>query len=115
MKKFILSAAALLILTSGFASAQATNARVRVVHASPDAPAVDITVNGNPVLEALPFREYSEYLSLPAGAYSFGIRVTGTSTVVATLPATPGDTAPEAVSKRTRRPDFRQTRGADIP
>jgi len=88
MKKFILSAAALLILTSGFASAQATNARVRVVHASPDAPAVDITVNGNPVLEALPFREYSEYLSLPAGAYSFGIRVTGTSTVVATLPAT---------------------------
>jgi hypothetical protein len=46
MKKFILSAAALLILTSGFASAQATNARIRVVHASPDAPAVDITVNG---------------------------------------------------------------------
>lgn len=88
MKKFILSAAALLILTSGFASAQATNARIRVVHASPDAPAVDITVNGGKVLENLPFREYSEYLSVPAGAYTFGINVTGTSTTVATLPAT---------------------------
>lgn len=88
MKKFLLSAAVLLILTSGFASAQATNARIRVVHASPDAPAVDITVNGAKVLENLPFREYSEYLSVPAGAYSFGINVTGTSTTVATLPAT---------------------------
>jgi hypothetical protein len=88
MKKFILSAAALLILTSGFAAAQATNARIRVVHASPDAPAVDITVNGNPVLEALPFREYSEYLALPAGSYTFGIRITGTETVIANLPAT---------------------------
>lgn len=88
MKKFLLSAAALLILTSGFASAQATNARIRVVHASPDAPAVDITVNGGKVLENLPFRQYSEYLSVPAGAYTFGINVTGTDTVVATLPAT---------------------------
>lgn len=88
MKNFLLSAAALLILTSGFAAAQSTNARIRVVHASPDAPNVDITVNGAPVLENLPFREYSEYLSVPAGAYSFGIRVTGTTTTVATLPAT---------------------------
>jgi hypothetical protein len=88
MKKFLLSAAALLVLSAGLASAQATNARIRVVHASPDAPAVDITVNGAKVLENLPFREYSEYLSVPAGAYTFGINVTGTTTTVATLPAT---------------------------
>lgn len=87
MRKFILSAAALLILTGGFASAQVANARIRVVHASPDAPAVDITVNGARVLENLPYREYSEYLSVPPGAYTFGINVTGATTTVATLPA----------------------------
>lgn len=87
MKQFLLSAAAVLMLTTGL-FAQASNARIRVVHASPDAPAVDITVNGAKVLENLPFREYSEYISVPAGAYTFGINVTGTSTTVATLPAT---------------------------
>ena len=65
--------------------AQGAGARVRIVHASPDAPAVDIYVNGNIVLENLPFREYSEYLSLPVGTYTVEIKVTGTNTVVKQL------------------------------
>jgi hypothetical protein len=88
MKKIVLFAAAAMLLATTLVSAQATNARVRVVHASPDAPAVDIFVNGGKVLENLPYREYSEYLALPAGSYSFDIKVTGTDTVVKNVPAT---------------------------
>jgi hypothetical protein len=58
-----------------------------VVHASPDAPAVDVLVDGTKVLENLPFREYSEYLALPAGSHEIRVNVTGTTTTV--LQATP--------------------------
>jgi len=85
MKKPSLQAAALLMAS---VAAFAADGRVRVVHASPDAPAVDIYVNGGMVLENLPFREYSEYLALPAGSYSVDIRVTGTMTTVKTVPIT---------------------------
>lgn len=82
--KQVLCAVAALWLAAGTASAQ-QGAGVRIVHASPDAPAVDIYVNGAKVLENLPFREYSEYLTLPAGTYTVEIKVTGTNTVVKQL------------------------------
>ena len=44
-----------------------TNARVRVAHLSPDAPAVDVWVDGSRVLENVPFKAFSSYLELPAG------------------------------------------------
>lgn len=41
-----------------------------MVHASPDAPAVDVAVKGGPVLFAgLPFPRASAYASVPAGTY----------------------------------------------
>lgn len=88
MKKFLLLGMSVLALSSTLAFGQATSARVRVVHASPDAPAVDILVNNGKVLENLPFREYSEYLALPGGSYEFKINVTGTETTVKTVNAT---------------------------
>jgi hypothetical protein len=69
------------------ATAQMTNGRLRVVHASPDAPAVDVLVDGVRVLENLPYREYSEYLPIPAGTHEVRVNVTGTNTTV--LQATP--------------------------
>jgi|DewCreStandDraft_4_1066084.scaffolds.fasta_scaffold22895_2 hypothetical protein len=84
MKRLLLVCATVLAV-AGLAMAQSSGARVRIVHASPDAPAVDIYVNGGMVLENLPFREYSEYLSLPAGNYTVEIKVTGTNTVVKQL------------------------------
>jgi len=84
MKRLLLVCATVLAV-AGLAMAQDSGARVRIVHASPDAPAVDIYVNGGMVLENLPFREYSEYLSLPAGTYTVEIKVTGTNTVVKQL------------------------------
>lgn len=59
-----------------------TSGRIRVLHGSPDAPAVDILVNGTVVIEALPYREYTEYLPVPAGAQEIRVNVTGTTTTV---------------------------------
>lgn len=54
-----------------------TPARVRVLHASPDAPNVDVYVNENRVLQNFPFKEVSDYLSLPAGKYQIDIYPAG--------------------------------------
>lgn len=88
MKKLLVCAFALSAMTVSLSWAQSSSARVRVVHASPDAPAVDILINNGKVLENLPYREYSEYLPLPSGSYEFKINVTGTETTVTTVNAT---------------------------
>ncbi|KHG64442.1 cell wall anchor [Thermus sp. 2.9] len=62
-------------------------ARVRVVHASPDAPAVDVAVKAGPVLfQNLPFPRASQYLVVAAGRYDLEVRVAGTTTVALELP-----------------------------
>jgi hypothetical protein len=62
-------------------------ARVRVVHASPDAPAVDVAVAGGDVLiEDLAFPAASDYLEVPAGSYDLEVRPTGTTEVALDLP-----------------------------
>ena len=78
---------ALMCLGAVSALAQTTSGRVRVLHASPDAPAVDVLVDGAKVIEGLPFKEYTEYLALPAGSHEIRVNVSGTSTTV--LNATP--------------------------
>ncbi len=45
-------------------------ARVRVVHNSPDAPAVDVWVNGGVAFANLPFAAVSDYAALPPGTYN---------------------------------------------
>jgi hypothetical protein len=82
MKKSLLFGMTLALAGAALLPAQTQAARIRVVHASPDAPGVDILVNGARVIENLPFREYTEYLSVPAGTYSIQVNVTGTSTTV---------------------------------
>lgn len=62
-------------------------AHVRVVHSSPDAPAVDIAVAGGPVLFSdLAFKEWSDYLPVDAGTYDLEVRVAGTDTVALEIP-----------------------------
>ena len=62
-------------------------ARVRIIHASPDAPAVDVAVKGGDVLvENLAFPDASDYLSVPAASYDLEIRPTGTTDVALDLP-----------------------------
>jgi len=70
---------ALSVSTAAFA---ADETRVRVLHASPDAPAVDIYLD-NQMVDALtnvPFGTLSGYLAVPAGAHNVKVYATGTST-----------------------------------
>jgi hypothetical protein len=63
-------------------------ARIRFIHASPDAPAVDIAVsNGGPVLFAdIEFGESGGYIEVPGGIYDLEARVAGTDTVALSVP-----------------------------
>ena len=51
----------------------------RLVHASPDAPAVDIYVNDGetPIIENVSFGQATDYVSLPAGTYTVDVRPAG--------------------------------------
>lgn len=68
--------------------APAATAQLRVVHASPDAPNVDVLVDGAAVLTDVPFTGASGYLAVPSGARSLEVRATGTETVVIDQDAT---------------------------
>lgn len=56
-----------------------SEASLRVIHASPDTPAVDVYVQGDttPVIAALPYLESSDYLSVPPGSYTLEVRAAG--------------------------------------
>jgi len=63
------------------------NARVRFVHTSPNAPAVDIAVTNGPVLFAgVDYTEIGDYLTLAPGTVDLEVRVADTETVVLELP-----------------------------
>lgn len=70
------------------AFAQSGTAKVRVIHASPDAPAVDVFVNGNRALTNVPFFTASDYLDLPAGSYRVQVAPTGQDASAAVIDAT---------------------------
>lgn len=64
-----------------------TNARIRFVHASPNAPAVDIALAGGSVLfPNVSFSNSGGYITVPGGSYDLEVRLAGTSTVVLPLP-----------------------------
>jgi uncharacterized protein DUF4397 len=57
-------------------------ARVRVVHASPDAPEVDVLLDDAEVLGDVPYRTASNYLGVPAGDHNLKVNAAGTATTV---------------------------------
>lgn len=72
------------------ADAQSATGRVRIMHASPDTPAVDIFVDGQKAVTALAFPNATPYVSLPAGGHNVKVFVspsdgTGTPALEATL------------------------------
>jgi hypothetical protein len=83
MKKLTLALAAFVVSSASlWAQAAPNQARIRVVHASADAPAVDVYANGAIVVEALPFKGASGYLTITPGSYNIQVRVAGTQTTV---------------------------------
>jgi len=55
------------------------NPRLRALHASPNAPAVDIYIDGTLTIPNLAFGQVSDYLAVPAGNHSVRIFPAGTS------------------------------------
>jgi hypothetical protein len=76
-------------LTDTISKPATGNASIRFVNLSPDAPAVDLVVEGGAVL--VPNRSYKGYSSfLPIAGettYTFEVHQAGTATVLATLPS----------------------------
>lgn len=56
--------------------------KVRVAHLSPDAPAVDVWVDGAKVLTNVPFKAVSVYLDVPSGMRNVKVTPAGTTTPV---------------------------------
>lgn len=76
-----------LVLQDNNAPPPAGQAKVRFVHASPDAPAVDIAVQGGPVLfRNVAFRGVGDYAAVPAGTYTLEVRPAGQAAAVLTVP-----------------------------
>lgn len=62
--------------------APVATADVRVVHASPDAPNVDVLVDNSVALSNVAYRAASAYLDVPSGTRNLKVRAAGTSNVV---------------------------------
>ena len=75
-----------LVIEDDLSAPASGNAHVRFIHLSPDAPAVDIAVDGGAVVfPDVTFKEYSDFTPLPAGSYDLEVRVAGTTTVALDL------------------------------
>lgn len=77
---FSLLIAGAALFTSACGSSGKSN--LRVVHASPDAPNVDVVVNGKTVLTNVAYESASNYLSVTDGSQHIQVRPTGTTTNV---------------------------------
>lgn len=53
---------------------------LRLLHAAPNAPNVDVYVNNNRLLQNLSYKEFSRYLALPAGNYNIKVYPAGQKT-----------------------------------
>lgn len=50
---------------------------IRILHASPDAPPVDVYANGNPIARNLSYRNFTEYLPVVPGKYEVKVYPAG--------------------------------------
>jgi hypothetical protein len=69
--------AAVMAIPSFAAADSHENAKVRVGHFSPDAPAVDVYAGDDAILTDVPFGVLSEYLEVPGGTYSIAVVAAG--------------------------------------
>lgn len=60
---------------------------LRLVHLSPDAPAVDLyTEDGKMLFEEITYKSYTPYIPLPPGVHSFRVKISGTDKTVLKVP-----------------------------
>jgi len=65
---------------------------IRLLHAAPNAPAVDIYANGSPIARNLSYRRFTEYLAVPGGNYNISVFPAGRTTnpILSTTISIPG-------------------------
>jgi Domain of unknown function (DUF4397) len=76
----VLAVAALTLTTAPFAHAQRTAGNagwLRVVHASPDAPAVDIWFDDQPLLTGVDYAQFNNYVEVPGGNHRLTLAPAG--------------------------------------
>ena len=71
-----------LAVQKDIATAPTGKTALRVWHLSPDAPRVDVYVNGKKTLSKVPYKAASAYLTLAPGRYRLQVNVAGTKTAV---------------------------------
>jgi hypothetical protein len=74
--------AGLLVFGLGCGDSSKGTAELRVVHASPDAPNVDVYLNNNKILTDVPYETASTYLPETPGSANVQVDPTGTTTAV---------------------------------
>lgn len=82
MRRFVLALVAMLMVAVAAVpfSARAQEQQrslVRVIHAVPDAPPMDVYIDGELIFEGLPFFEITEYLMVEPGRYQVQVVPTG--------------------------------------
>jgi hypothetical protein len=76
-----------LVVTDDLTPPASGKAHVRFFHLSPNAPAVDVALQGGAVLIGnKSFKDYTPFIPLDAGTYNLEVRLAGSSTVVLPLP-----------------------------
>lgn len=68
------------MLAQCYTMQQQMNSKIRVLHAVPNAPAVDVYANDNLIVKNLAFKEISPYLPVPTGNYNIKVYPTGETT-----------------------------------
>ena len=66
------------MLTQCYMMQQQSNSKIRVLHAVPNAPAVDVYANDNIIIKNLPYKEVSSSIPVPSGNYNIKVYPTGT-------------------------------------
>ena len=92
----VLALATLMLTTAPFAHAQRTAGNagwLRVMHASPDAPAVDIWLDDQPLLTNVEYSQFNNYVEAPAGNHRVTLTPAGASAeeAVVSAPVNIGD------------------------
>ncbi len=87
--------------------AQATqSALVRLVHGIPEAPAVDVLIDGQAAAAGLAFTQATDYLHLAAGDHPIVVQAGGATLVETTLTVTPGQALTIAVVGTASAPEI---------
>lgn len=79
---------ALYVLEDDNTTPTGNNAHIRLIHASPDAPPVNVAVAGTStnVFTGVAYRNFGPYTPVPAGTYSLDVNVNATGATVLTVP-----------------------------